>query len=137
MLLLILNSPKLVDLLAFLRIAMKQALDSSSQLLTPELLQSSAHFLCVDFSLSDVNAICKLKPLELQGDHADAEQIGEELPHLAHPVAVGRIQLLRRRVVQEHTCDGICVVLGVGWRKPRVSEVDPFRLLVDHEALEL
>jgi hypothetical protein len=57
----IFDSPKLIDLLSLLRIAMKKAFDSSSELLAVKLVQPATNFFGVDLSLSDVDTICKLK----------------------------------------------------------------------------
>ena len=65
MLLLVLNTPKLIDLLAFLRITMQKTLYSSSQLIASELVQSSTNLLCIDLSLSYVNTVCEFKPFKL------------------------------------------------------------------------
>lgn len=132
MLLLILDTPKLIDLLALLGIAMKKAFDSSSQLLTSELVKPAANFLCVDLSLSYVNTVCEFKPFELQCNNSNTKQIGEELSHFQHSVTIRRIQLLRRRIVQQHTRDSISVIFSVRRSKPRISKIDFFGLLIDH-----
>ena len=65
MLFLVVDTPKLIDLLALLRIAMHKTLYSSSELIASELVQSSTNLLCIDLSLSYVNTVSEFKPFEL------------------------------------------------------------------------